>query len=126
MSRPRANAFVSGEPTTHNSSASTDSCSWHQRSSASASWVVSAVDLVVQAQGFGGIGRGHELTVRLPLLIVEAGNRSLEIGHLLANLPLVPPGGAAVRSSPVWPPRRRLASPLACSRSPSSISLLTV
>src|SRR4051794_33171185 len=63
----------------------------------------------MQAQRFGWIGRGHELGVGLPLLIVQAGNGALKIRHLLANLALRPFGGAVYRLGRYAPARRRLA-----------------
>ena len=48
----------------------------------------------MQAEGFSWIGRGHELAVDLPPFTIQAGNCTLKIRHLLANLALRPAGGA--------------------------------
>src|SRR5437868_6579155 len=66
----------------------------------------------MHSEGFGWIGRGHELAVGLPLLVIQAGNRSLQIRHLLANLALSPPGGAVQRFRRFAPAGGRLAKAL--------------
>src|SRR5436189_6458763 len=66
----------------------------------------------MQAEGFGWIGRGHELAVGLPLLIVQSGNRPLEVRHLFANLALGSPGGARRRLGQSASAGRRFAEAL--------------
>src|SRR5438045_3183078 len=66
----------------------------------------------MQAEGFSWIGRGHELAVDLPPLIVQAGNCTLKIRHLLANLALGPPDIAVQRLRRFAPTGGRLAKAL--------------